>query len=200
MDSKKKSGPVETQQPTPKGKDQKGQKGEEGKGGAEAVKFSCLEMDECDPSIVEIPENEVNVATRQKNLANALGVSDWERKNWAKECPTIIDTGCNGCGLRSYAWLRRYDEYLRGFCHKSNLVKTEEKELRFGFSNHQRRATDDGTVLPIWGGNGSFKPVRIRLITGEAELLLLPGVNIVVKLDIAVCFGSDRFQVGHGGM
>ena len=34
-------------------------------------------MDECDPSIGEIPENEVNVATRQINLANALGVNDW---------------------------------------------------------------------------------------------------------------------------
>ena len=32
-------------------------------------------MDECDPSIEEIPENELNVATRQINFANALGVS-----------------------------------------------------------------------------------------------------------------------------
>ena len=52
---KKKSGPAETQQPTPKGKDQK-TKREEGKGGAGAVKFAWLEMDECDPSIGEIPE------------------------------------------------------------------------------------------------------------------------------------------------
>ena len=45
-------------------------------------------------------------------------------------------------------------------------------------------------------GNGDFKPVRIRLITGKTELL--PGMHIVKKLDIAVCFGSDRFQVWKG--
>ena len=37
--------------------------------------------------------NEVSVATRQINLANALGIGDWERKNCAGECSTIIDTG-----------------------------------------------------------------------------------------------------------
>ena len=57
-------------------------------------------MDECDPAIEEIPENEVNVATRQVNSANALGVSDWGGKNWAEECSGIIDTGFNGCRWR----------------------------------------------------------------------------------------------------
>ena len=61
-----------------KGGRPKGQKWKEGEGGAEAVQFACLEIDECDPSIGEIPGNEVNVATRKINLPNALGVNDWE--------------------------------------------------------------------------------------------------------------------------
>ena len=32
----------------------------------------------------------------------------------------------------------------------------------------------------------------------KTELLL--GMNIVKKLDIAVCFGGDRFQFGQGGV
>ena len=47
--------------------------------------FACLEMGECDPPIEEIPANEVNVATGQINLPNALGVIDWEWGNWAKK-------------------------------------------------------------------------------------------------------------------
>ena len=79
--SKKRVGPIPTQHPAPrpkhKGGKAKGQKGKEGKGGSKAVKFDCLEMNECDPVIGEIPENEVNLATRKINLANALVVGDW---------------------------------------------------------------------------------------------------------------------------
>ena len=57
-------------------------------------------MNEGDPVIEETPENDVNVATRQINLANAHGMGDWGRKNWAEECSSIIDTGFNGGGLR----------------------------------------------------------------------------------------------------
>ena len=105
----------------------KEQKGKEGKCGAKAVKFAVLEMNECDTVIVEIPENEVNVETRQINLDNALGVGVWG--NWANDWSIIIDTGFNGGGLRSYPWLRRYVEYMRSFYPKANLVKTMEKEL-----------------------------------------------------------------------
>ena len=59
-------------------------------------------MDECDPSIEEIPENGVNVATRPTNLANSLGVDDWGRKNWAKAFSSIIDTGFDGGGCASF--------------------------------------------------------------------------------------------------
>ena len=103
---------MKTQHPTPKG-ESKGQKANEGKGSADAVKFTCLEPSENDPVIEEIPENEVNVATRQINSANALGVGDWRSKNRSKYCSSIIATGFNGGGLR------RYVEYLRSFNHKA---------------------------------------------------------------------------------
>ena len=85
MDSKEEKVADENPTSNTKGERPKGQKGKEGKGGTEAVKCTCLEMGECDPAIGEIPENEVNVATRQINLPNALGVSDLERKNWGGE-------------------------------------------------------------------------------------------------------------------
>ena len=82
---------MKTQHPTqhlkPKGGKSKGQKEKEGKGGAKAAKFDCLEMNECDQVIEEIPENEVNVATRQINLASALGVGDW---GWGWELSRIL--------------------------------------------------------------------------------------------------------------
>ena len=74
----------------------KSQKVKAGRGGGEAVMFTCLELSERDPVIEEIPGNEVNVATRQINLANALGVGDWERKNRPEDCSSIIDTGFSG--------------------------------------------------------------------------------------------------------
>ena len=74
-------------------------------------------------------------------------------------------------------------------------METKEKESRFAFVNQQGRVSDASTVLPICA-NDSFKPVRIRLIGGETEVLL--RMNMVKKLDIAVCFGIDRFKVGQG--
>ena len=106
-----------------------GKKAKEGKGGAKALKFTCMEMNECGPVIEEIPGNEVIVATRQINIANALGIGDWGRRNWAEGCSIIIDTGSNGGGLCRYHCLGRYVEYMRRFPHKANLVKTREKEL-----------------------------------------------------------------------
>ena len=53
----------------------------------------------------------------------------------------------------------------------------------------------ESAILPILADD-SFKPVRIRLIAGKAELL--PGLYIIKKLDIGICIGSDRFQVGQG--
>ena len=50
----------------------------------------------------------------------------------------------------------------------------------------------ESTVLPIWVTD-PFKPVRTRLIEGEAELL--SGLDIVRKLDIRARFGSNQFRV-----
>ena len=66
-----------------KGGRPKGPKGEEGEVGAKAVRFTHLESEEKGPENKEIPGNEVNLATRSVNLANALGAGNWERKNWA---------------------------------------------------------------------------------------------------------------------
>ena len=128
--SQKKSRPATNPTPNPapqtKGGKKIGRK-EKGTGGAKAVMFYCLEMNECVPVIEEIPENEVNVATMQIILANAPGVGDWGRGNCTEDCSIIIDTGFNGGGLRRYPVLRRYVEYVRSFPHMDNLVETREK-------------------------------------------------------------------------
>merc|ERR1712112_198106 len=49
--------------------------------------------------------------------------------------------------------------------------------------------------LPIWIAD-SFRPAIVRLIDGMTELLL--GLDIIMKLDITVVFGSDHFRVGQG--
>ena len=84
------------------------------------------------------------------------------------------------------------------FYPKTKLVGAKEKELRFLLGDQKERASVASTVLPIWV-NDSFKPSRIRLITGKTESLL--GLDIIKLLDIRVCFGSDRFQVdrANGG-
>ena len=173
----------------------KRQKRKRRKGGTEAVKFTCLEMDEYDPAIEEIPENEVNVATRQINLVNALGVSDRGGRTGPQNDLVLPIPDLTDGGSRRYSWLRRYADCLVIFRPKENLAKTKAKDLGFAFWNHQGLASGASTILPIWA-NVSFKPVRTRLITGITELLT--GANIVKKLDIAVCFGSGRFHVGQG--
>ena len=47
--------------------------------------FACMEPEGKGPRNEEIPENEVNLATRWINIANALGAGNWERKNCAGE-------------------------------------------------------------------------------------------------------------------
>ena len=88
---------MKTQRPTPKGAIERTER-KRRKESSKSVKFDGLEPSANDPVIEEIPENEVNVETRQVNLTNELGVGDWERKNRAEDCPGIIDTGCNGWG------------------------------------------------------------------------------------------------------
>ena len=89
--------------PTPntEGGKSKWKKANAGKGSANATKFTFMEHIENDPVIAEIPENEANVATRQMNLANALGVGDWVGWNRPGYCSSIIDAGFNGGGRAS---------------------------------------------------------------------------------------------------
>ena len=72
---------MKTQHPTPNGGKSKEPTVIDGKGGAKSVKFPGLGPSGNYPVIEDIPGNEVNVATRQINLANALVVVDWGRKN-----------------------------------------------------------------------------------------------------------------------
>ena len=66
-----------------------------------SVMFACLE-EEMGPRSEEIPESGANTAYRYINLENVLGGNGWGRKNWGKECSSIIDTGFNGGGLRRF--------------------------------------------------------------------------------------------------
>lgn len=75
------------------------------------------------------------------------------------------------------------------------MLETEENESVFSLPSKQGRASGASTALPIWA-NVSFKPVRIRSITGEAELLL--RIGIIKKIHIGVFFGIDRVIVGNG--
>ena len=49
-------------------------------------------------------------------------------------------------------------------------------------------------LTPMWVGNNS-RPVRVRLIGGDAELIF--GVGIIEKMRIKGDFGKRNFHVGH---
>ena len=55
------------------------------------------------PGNEEIPPGEVNLDIRFANLPNIAGAGNLGRKNWADECASIIDTGFEVWGLRSFA-------------------------------------------------------------------------------------------------
>ena len=80
------------------------------------------------PENEEIPENEVNSATRWVNLANSLGAWNWERKDCAEEFSSIIDTGFSGGGLRSYSRFRMYVEYSMRYYQKQ--IRRSKKKKR----------------------------------------------------------------------
>ena len=54
------------------------------KGSEKSVKSYCMGPSEIAPVEEEIPENEFNVATRQINLADALGVCEWGGKEMGR--------------------------------------------------------------------------------------------------------------------
>ena len=65
-------------------------------------------------------------------------------------------------------------------------MKNKENLLRYALAILQGRDSTMGTVIPIWA-QGNFKPLRVMVICGKAELLL--GMGITRKLDIAVRSG-----------
>ena len=60
--------------------------------------------------------------------------------------------------------------------------------------DREPRGSDRSIILPILVGY-RFRPVRVRLIGGEAGLLV--WVDIIEKLRIAVDFGPRNFHIGE---
>ena len=58
-----------------------------------------------------------------------------------------------------------------------------------------RGGSEHDITAPIWVG-GQFRPVRVRLIGGDTELLL--EMEIITELRITVGFGNRNFHVGRG--
>ena len=88
---------------TPQSQNENGKgkaKGKKGK--SKSSNFTCLETQS---NGEKNEEQEVNIATRQVNLPGVSGAGQWGEKDWPKECSSIVDTGCNGGGLRSHAWM-----------------------------------------------------------------------------------------------
>ena len=76
-----------------------------------------------------------------------------------------------------------------------NIYISVEKRLKFVFGNREYREADRATLLPTWVG-GRFRPVRLRLIAGEAELLL--GMRIIRNLCITRDLRNRYFHIGKG--
>ena len=123
-----------------------------GEGKGKAVRFACLESEEMEPENEEIAANEVNLASRFINLANIAGSVDWGRKNWPKEFSSIIDTGFNGGGLRCFAWLGKYAEYLKSCFHRGNCLK-QRKRVEIGARESTRTGVGDEYRLTYLGGS-----------------------------------------------
>ena len=77
---------------------------------------------------------------------------------------------------------------------EGNNCANIRKLLRFSFGGHEGSDATMGGAIPIWA-NGTFKPSRLRLGRGNAELLSM--VDIIKKLDSAVNFGSHQLKVGQ---
>ena len=76
----------------------------------------------------------------------------------------------------------------------NRIDKTIEKDTRFDFfSKSGVRAPNHAKVVPIWTG-AEFKHVNVRVIMGDAELIL--GLEVVGKLDSKVNSKRRNFQFG----
>ena len=118
--------PPPSAKPGEKGK--KGRNGEKGKGKYD--RFTPLETSACELGNGAMPESQVNVTARGVKLSGVLRESARCNKYWPVECSSIIDTGRNGGGLRIYAWLRKYIEYLERFYHRAAISKNKRKLVK----------------------------------------------------------------------
>ena len=137
-----------------KGWKTKGKKPTEGEGNGQSVQFSLHPPSAKGPIAEEVSDDQVNIDTARVNLSDISGTGAWGELNRPDKCSSVIDTGFNGWGLRRFARLRKYLEYLRSFYHKANLVETKEKSVeicvceppRVGFGNEYRH-----TRMGEWG-------------------------------------------------
>ena len=104
-------------------------------------------------------EQEANLTTRRVNLSGILGSGHWEKKDWSKECSSIVDTGFNGGGAVQSCVDAEICILSSELLPKTNLVRYKEGVLRFIFGNRQGRNSESSTVMPIWV-DGDFKPVK----------------------------------------
>ena len=75
-------------------------------------------------------------------------------KDRPEECSSVIDNVFDGVGLRIYAWLQKYLEYLGRFYHKATISKTEGHLLRLAFWESRRSRFDNGGSNTYLGGRG----------------------------------------------
>ena len=74
----------------------------------------------------------------------------------------------------SFTWMYRYAEYLQSIFPKIQKIhKRIGKKMKFAVGHQEPRESPRAIILSIWAeGVSQFRPVRVRLIGGDAELLL----------------------------
>ena len=112
------------------------------------------------------------------------------------DCSFVVDACFNGGALRSFNWMRRYKDYPRAILPKiPEIYKSAARRLKFVCGDQELRGSGDAIISPIRDG-GQFRPVRVRLIGGDAGLLL--RMDIIGKLCIAVDFRKRNAHIGNG--
>ena len=105
-------------------------------------------------------------------LGKCLRRGDWGNRDRPTQRSIIIDACFNCGGLRSRYWMSKYLEYLQTFYPDASSSRTNAKPTRFLSGNHVGRDSDPVATRPILTKK-EFKPVRVMLIRGKAELLLV---------------------------
>ena len=111
------------------------------------------------------------------------------------DCSFVVDACFNGGALRSFNWMRRYKDYPRAILPKiPEIYKSAARRLKFVCGDQELRGSGDAIISPIRDG-GQFRPVRVRLIGGDAGLLL--RMDIIGKLCIADGSGNRSPHIGQ---